>query len=62
MCVCVLTNKMAYCFVSVMEELFLIKVFIVTDLPIHVFFICLHLPKFMQFAVYIYIYICMYVK
>ena len=36
----------------------LINVFIVSDLPIHSFFmICLGLPKFMQFAVYIYIYI-----
>ena len=39
----------------------LIKVFVVTDLPIHAFFTtCLGLPKFMQFAVYIcieYIYI-----
>ena len=34
----------------------LIKVFIIADLPMHAFFmICLGLPEFMQFAVYIYI-------
>ena len=45
-------------FVGQSNVLRLIKVFTVTDLPIHAgFFICSCLPKFMQSAVYIYIYI-----
>ena len=45
-------------FVGQSNVLRLIEVFIVIDLPIHAFFtICLGSPNFMQFAVYIHIYI-----
>ena len=47
-------------FVDQSSVLRLIKLFTVTDLPIHAFFtICLGLPKFMQFAVCMYV--CMYI-
>ena len=43
-------------FVGQSNVLSLIKVFIVTDLSIYGFFtMCLCLPKFMQFDIYIYI-------
>ena len=48
-------------FVGQSNVLRLIKVFIVADLPIHAFFtVCLGLPKFMQFVVYIHIHVYMY--
>ena len=57
-----MSMKICYVFFSTFfgqpNVLRLIKVFIVADSPIHVFFmICIGLSKFMQFAVYIYIYI-----
>ena len=47
-------------FFGLSNVLRLIKVFIVADFPIHSYFtICLDLPKFMQFAICVYI--CIYV-
>ena len=46
-----------------MSFLRLIKVLIVADLPIHyIFTICLGLPKFIQFAIYIFLKLYYYIS